>query len=160
MSIVTSKVSDLLAPKSEQPKSKDIGSKEEFLTLLVTQLKNQNPLDPTDPSDFSAQLAQFSSLEQLLNINTNLEKSLNENATLNQLLNSSVAANLIGKNVSATGNAIKHISGDTENINLMLEKDAKYVNVEIKDANGTVIRSIVKENLEKGENFVQWGLYN
>jgi flagellar basal-body rod modification protein FlgD len=156
MSIVTSKVSDLLAPKSEQPKSKDIGSKEEFLTLLVTQLKNQNPLDPTDPSDFSAQLAQFSSLEQLLNINTNLEKSLNENATLNQLLNSSVAANLIGKNVSATGNAIKHISGDTENINLMLEKDAKYVNVEIKDANGTVIRSIVKENLEKGENFVEW----
>ncbi len=39
--------------------------KEDFLTLLVAQLQNQDPLNPDDPTEFTAQLAQFSSLEQL-----------------------------------------------------------------------------------------------
>jgi len=43
-----------------------------FLTLLVAQLKNQDPLSPTDGTQFVAQLAQFSSLEQLININQNV----------------------------------------------------------------------------------------
>jgi flagellar basal-body rod modification protein FlgD len=41
-----------------------------FLTLLVAQLKNQDPLSPTDSTQFVSELAQFSSLEQLMNINT------------------------------------------------------------------------------------------
>jgi flagellar basal-body rod modification protein FlgD len=43
-----------------------------FLTLLVSQLKNQDPLQPTDGTQFVSQLAQFSSLEQLININQNV----------------------------------------------------------------------------------------
>ena len=43
-----------------------------FLTLLVAQLKNQDPLSPTDSTQFVGELAQFSSLEQLTNINTNV----------------------------------------------------------------------------------------
>ena len=43
-----------------------------FLTLLVTQLKNQDPLNPTDSTQFVSELAQFSSLEQLMNINQNV----------------------------------------------------------------------------------------
>ena len=44
-----------------------------FLRLLVTQVKNQDPLNPQDPTEFVSQLAQFSSLEQLLNVNKQLE---------------------------------------------------------------------------------------
>lgn len=44
-------------------------NEETFLTLLVSQLKNQDPLQPTDGTQFVTQLAQFSSLEQLININ-------------------------------------------------------------------------------------------
>jgi flagellar basal-body rod modification protein FlgD len=44
-------------------------SESEFLNLLVTQLKNQDPLNPADNQQFLAQLAQFSSLEQLMSIN-------------------------------------------------------------------------------------------
>ena len=44
-----------------------------FLTMLVAQLQNQDPLNPMEGSDFSAQLAQFSSLEQLFKVNDNLE---------------------------------------------------------------------------------------
>ena len=43
-----------------------------FLTLLVSQLKNQDPLSPTDSTQFVSQLAQFSSLEQLIGINQNV----------------------------------------------------------------------------------------
>jgi flagellar basal-body rod modification protein FlgD len=45
----------------------------QFLQLLVAQLKGQNPLDPQDPTQFVSQLAQFSSLEQLVNIRTDLD---------------------------------------------------------------------------------------
>ena len=50
--------------------------KDEFVKLLVTQMKNQDPMNPLDGKDLAAQLAQFSSVEQLMNINTKLD-SLN-----------------------------------------------------------------------------------
>ncbi len=47
--------------------------KDEFVKLLVTEMKNQDPLNPMDGKELAAQLAQFSSVEQLMNINTKLD---------------------------------------------------------------------------------------
>lgn len=156
MSLVTSNVSSLLAPKSEPPKSRDIASKEEFLHLLVMQLKHQDPLNPLEPENFSAQLAQFSSLEQLLNINSTLTKSQNGNVLLAQAISNSLTANLIGKSIKSAGDTINHISGKSEKINFTLENDAEDVIIEIKDINGLVIKKIAKNKLKKGENWVEW----
>ena len=52
---------------------KDIVGKDDFLKLLVAQIKNQNPLNPADGVEFLTQLAQFTSLEQLIGIRTLLE---------------------------------------------------------------------------------------
>jgi len=68
--------------------------KDEFLKMLVAQLKYQNPLDPASGTDFAAQLAQFSSLEQLTNLNDNINSFVMNTSTLQ-------AVNLIGKEVSA-----------------------------------------------------------
>lgn len=55
-------------------------SQSTFLTLLITQLKNQDPMNPQDSSQFVAQLAQFSSLEQMSNMNTSMETVLENSA--------------------------------------------------------------------------------
>lgn len=52
-----------------------------FMTLLVAQLKNQDPLAPQEGTEFVAQLAQFNSLEQLININDRLDQLVNQQRT-------------------------------------------------------------------------------
>jgi len=66
--------------------------KDDFLKLLITQLSNQDPTDPMDNTQFIAQMAQFSQLEQITNMNANFER-------LNSMLTSDQAVNVIGKNV-------------------------------------------------------------
>ena len=66
--------------------------KDDFLKLLITQLSNQDPTDPMDNTEFISQMAQFSSLEQMTNMNTQFEQ-------LNSLLTSNSAINTIGKTV-------------------------------------------------------------
>src|SRR5437867_11960566 len=63
--------------------------KNQFLQLLVAQLKGQNPLDPKDGTEFVSQLAQFSSLEELINIRTTLETGLKPATTQNSSNSSS-----------------------------------------------------------------------
>src|SRR4030042_3122841 len=58
---------------------KDLG-KDEFLKLLITELKHQDPTNPMQDREFIAQMAQFSSLEQMLNFNTNMKKLLENSA--------------------------------------------------------------------------------
>ena len=59
---------DTTSTKKEDPLGRDV-----FLKMLVAQMENQDPLNPMEGTDFSAQLAQFSSLEQLFNVNDTLE---------------------------------------------------------------------------------------
>ena len=79
----------------ETKKNDDLG-KEAFLQLLVTQLQNQDPLDPQDNSSYIAELAQFSSLEQM----TNVAKSLEELGTVVGNIDTSV---LVGQLSSMIG---------------------------------------------------------
>ena len=80
--------------------------KDDFLQLLVSQLRNQDPLNPADPKDFAAQLAQFSSVEQLLNIGEQLAAQAEGNAMLLESMYTSSALQLVGRTVLATGDGI------------------------------------------------------
>ena len=85
---------------------KELG-KEEFLRLFTMQLRAQNPLKPMDSADMTTQMAQFSSLEQLTNINTNLNNLL---LFQNSLQNVS-ATGMIGKRVAIANDEIHTVTG-------------------------------------------------
>jgi flagellar basal-body rod modification protein FlgD len=72
--------------------------KDEFFKMLIAQLKNQDPLNPQDGAEFSAQLAQFTSLEQLTNLNKTLEA---QGASYSALMNLQ-SVSMIGKEVEAS----------------------------------------------------------
>lgn len=83
--------------------------KQQFLQLLMTQLKNQDPTAPFDSQKMLAQQAEFASLEQMQNLNTNF-------VTLMAMQNVSQGTNLIGKNVVATDNTGAAVSGQVTGI--------------------------------------------
>ena len=70
-----------------------------FLTLLTTQLQNQNPLDPLDTNQFTQQLVQFASVEQQMNMNTQLQTLV----ALQQTAQNSQALGFVGKTVTVNG---------------------------------------------------------
>ena len=113
--------------------------KETFLKLLVAQLTHQDPLNPTEDKEFITQLAQFTSLEQLQNINSGVE---NLNTTMNQGQMIS-ATSFIGKDILATGNQITKLSDKdqvgTTPILYTIDADARKGQVNIFDRNGNLV---------------------
>ena len=129
---------------------KNIVSKDEFLKLLTAQLKAQNPLNPMDSTGFTAQLAQFSSLEQLTNINSGLKDMLSSQTSLQNTMTTS----LIGKKVKVAGNTV-HLNGQA-NMQYSLPGDAAKVTVSIFDTTGSLVRQQDISGQSAGEHSVVW----
>lgn len=125
--------------------------KEAFLQLLVAQLSAQDPLNPMDSREFSAQLAQFSALEQMTNVNKTLEGLV---AAQEALGNSSMIS-LIGKLVDIPGNSIDHTQGATTNLTYSLGAEANTTTIEIFDGTGNLV-NIVNGSSAEGGNLVTW----
>ena len=125
--------------------------RDEFLTLLVAQLKNQDPLNPMESQDFTAQMAQFSSLEQLFDVNKSLQ-GIQEAIAARE---NDSALDYIGKTVKAAGNTL-YKNGDTlDQGSYYLDNGASVV-VSIFDENGNEIRRIDAGYQDKGEHELAW----
>lgn len=131
---------------------KTVLGKEDFMKLLVAQLANQNPLDPMTSTEFTAQLAQFSSLEQLTSMNKNLEYLRLYQASLNN----AQAVNFIGKTVKASGNSINVKDGSANQVQFDLAGDAAEVNVYIYDSSDSLVKTINCGSLSDGEQSIEW----
>ena len=131
-------VSDTVAtdgsPKSVTSQVKLQDELNRFLNLLVTQLRNQNPLDPLDTNEFTSQLVQFASVEQQIQQNANLEKLLNLQET------SQVAAmvNFIGTTVEVTGDKVPLENGQAE-FTYALGVNATDVTLTIMNSSGLIV---------------------
>lgn len=124
---------------------------EQFLTLLLAQLKNQDPLNPMDGTEFSAQLAQFSSLEQLVNMNDKLGSMEKIQQGSNQLQ----ALNLIGKEVEADGNSLSLKEGEMAKASFNVGEWAECL-VNIFNQDGKLVRQLELGGLEPGEHPFLW----
>jgi flagellar basal-body rod modification protein FlgD len=112
--------------------------KDDFMKILVAQLQAQDPLAPMEGQEFASQLAEFSSLEQLTNVNSNLEAS----QAFDLAMSNSAALALIGKNVDAPGNTIDLKSGEVENLSFSLDSEAAEVGIDIFDSTGAKVSTV------------------
>ena len=126
--------------------------KDDFLQILVAQLQAQDPLAPMEGQEFASQLAQFSSLEQLTNVNDNLEASQAFDVAMSN--NSAIA--LIGKNVDAPGNAVDLKSGEVETLSFSLDGDAADVSIDIFNSTGAIVSTIDLGAQTKGLREYVW----
>lgn len=125
--------------------------KEAFLLLLITELKNQNPLDPMDNKDFIAQLTQFSTLEQI----TNMTESIQNFLTLQEGALQAQAASLIGKYAVVQTDQITVSDGTAESIVFELDEAAPVV-VRIYDSNGNLVKEATSSSLDAGTHAYVW----
>lgn len=133
----------------------DLG-KDAFLQLLVTQLRYQDPLSPMENEAFLAQLAQFSSLEQMQQLNETVESS----NLLAQSLNNSAAAGFIGRHVRAAGSeAILGAEGNAS-LGYVLAQPADRVTVTVFDETGAVVRVLEQQGVDGGSGSVEWDGHN
>lgn len=137
---------------SSSSSSTDSLDKDDFLQLLVTQLEHQDPLNPLDDKEFIAQLAQFSSLEQMQNIASSLD-TLNKTVSNQDALS---AANYLGKSVVASGNTITKLSEGITPIYFTLGDDAASVTVNVYDQNGNIVQSSILSSMQAGEYTYAW----
>jgi flagellar basal-body rod modification protein FlgD len=114
--------------------------KEDFLTLLVTQLRYQDPLDPLDAQDFASQLAQFTAMEQQLLTNDLLETQIAMNEVALIAEQNSVAIGMIGSTIVAEGNSVQITGGG--DAAWIATSQAASVRIDIVDEFGEVVGSL------------------
>jgi flagellar basal-body rod modification protein FlgD len=145
-SVTPASAASAFNPLSSGPATTQIGANannpqmNQFLTLLTAQLKNQDPMSPTDPTQFVAQLAQFSTVEQLVQGNTTL-------TSISQGLSGLALgqyAGLINHTVTASATTVTApVSATPQNLTYHVSTTGlKNVNVQITNSSGTVVRTM------------------
>jgi len=131
----------------------DVIDKDEFMVLLITQLQNQDPLNPMENSEFTSQMAEFASLEQLQNINGNLESlHLYQTALFNEN-----AVSFIGNTVKAVDNTINLNNGVPDQLKFNLDYDASASYISIYNSYNELVRTIEKtEAFKAGDHNLVW----
>jgi len=119
--------------------SRDAIGKEAFLKMLVTQLKNQDPTSPLQPHEFAAQLAQFSSVEQLTQLNAGIA-ALSDLSQLSTLMSeTSFSASLVGKQIVAQGDQVEIPKDGPGRIRIDVGVGGGAGTLTLKDANGRIV---------------------
>ena len=130
---------------------KEALGQEDFLTLLVAQLQNQDPLNPSDPTEFTAQLANYSQLEQLFNLNDSMDK-LAESQDNSERVS---ALSMIGKEVLVEGSTFTLDDGPVE-VGYKVDGQVEEILIRVQDSNGIQVATMQPSELDPGNHFITW----
>ncbi|NMC63934.1 MAG: hypothetical protein GYA55_12295 [SAR324 cluster bacterium] len=133
-------------PVQKAKKNSDV-DKTDFIQMLVTQLKNQDPLDPMSNDRFAVDLATFSQLEQLI--------SINEKVGTTQSGDTTSLAGFLGTEVTLNTQAIDVQNGKGGSVAFKLEQDAADVEVQLVDASGSIVDRVNVGALAAGQQTVE-----
>lgn len=135
-------------------KPNDSLGKEAFLTMLVAQLKNQDPLSPMNGDEMSAQLAQFSSLEQLTEIRDAIGAQTDAQAAMLAMANGTAAVNLLGRTVVTDIPRFEIEAGTAEPIQVEVPGAGGEGTLRLYDAAGREVRVVELGALEGGRRSI------
>ena len=138
--------------KDAAKKTKEDMGKQEFLTLFTAQLQNQNPLEPVKNEAFVAQLAQFSQLEALTNMQGSLDKFVTSMSGERML----GSASLIGKKVAVTDTPTQLNSGGTIDGSIDLPMGASGIQVSVFDSQGRLVQELIAGPQLPGTTPISW----
>ena len=131
--------------------SEDMG-KQDFLTLFTAQLQNQDPLEPVKNEAFVAQLAQFSQLEALTNMQGSLDKFVTSMAAERML----GGVSMIGKKVAVSDGTARLDNTDGVDANIDLPTGASGIRVQVFDAKGNPVQELIAGPQNPGTAKVNW----
>lgn len=152
MSVQSIGQSAIGAPKAEAATSGLAANYQNFLTLLVAQVQNQDPLEPMESSQFVDQLATLTQVEQTVQVNSQME-NLRSQLALNAALSET---GMIGREVTGPSETL-HFDGEKAVFSYELAGDAANVQAQIRDASGTLIAVIDALSVEgKMLHEVEW----
>jgi flagellar basal-body rod modification protein FlgD len=157
---VSSTISDIQSAAAANQQATDTANankgttldKNAFLSLLTEQLKNQDPTQPMDNTAFVAQLAQFSSLEQMSNVNNNLTKLITAQGTSLQ----TTAASMVGKTAVFASDEVVLAKDTPATVTANLSQAAANVTAVIQDSNGKTINTLQLGAWPSGLNHFTW----
>ncbi len=124
---------------------------DEFLTLLVAQLQNQDPLNPADATEFTSQLAQYSQLEQLFNLNDSMDQltaAQNSSERISTL-------SLIGQDVVVEGSDFTP-KEDAVQIGYKVDGTVAGIDIAIQNSTGKTVATLSANDCEPGNHFITW----
>jgi len=122
---------------------------DDFLTLLTTQLQNQDPLEPMDSNEFTNQLVQFSQVEQQLATNDLLE----DMRALSVLNTTQLGLGFVGMDVQLAGDTFAYGGEGSVDLGYALPAATKGTTIAIKDADGKTVYSVDGETSAGAKNF-------
>jgi|GEM_PF-215221 flagellar basal-body rod modification protein FlgD len=147
---------EFLQKLADQTKEKRVPKnelgKDDFLKLFVTQLQNQDPLNPDDGTEMAAKLAQFNGLEQMMNVNKSLEKMLtDQNSARNLQL-----VNYVGREVTIDGGRVRLKDGLPTKSEFQLESEAAAATLEVRDSTGIMVAQMDLGTMSPGNHPLKW----
>lgn len=154
---VSTALSSAATGAASAAKPNDTMGKEEFLKLFVAQMKNQDPLNPMQGEELAAQLAQFSSVEQLINLNQQLEAQAGASASMIQALQNGSAANLIGREVFADGEAVVIPDSGSASVTVDVANAGGAAELRIYDLTGREVGTRTVGSLAGGRQTIELG---
>jgi flagellar basal-body rod modification protein FlgD len=139
--------------KPEKPREikKSLG-KDDFLRIMMTQMRHQDPTKPFDAEQMASQMAQFASVEQLQNLNTSMQKMTSNNQPVERL----AMTHMIGKTVTVDRGKFPHTEGQAQALSFTLPQDAASVKVAIVNEAGEKVMEKDLGPMKKGDQTFPW----
>lgn len=137
--------------KEARPVKKTL-DKDDFMKIMITEMKHQDPTKPMESDKMATQMAQLTSVEQLKNVGVAIEKLADKNTASDRLAMSA----MIGKSVTVDKGRFSHQKGTLSPVNFDLPEDAQKIKISVLDERGDTVATRELEPMKAGQNIYNW----